>query len=258
MAAQKPTKIDDVKRPEKVTPAATSRPIIVTNRSVLPNDPMVVPDSSADAKEAEAKPAEPTVHTAKVIKPLDSTLTAATTTADADTAPAAVTEDAKAVEPENPAPPLEVPNLESASDAKPPEAVDEAPIEPASDAKATEPAPADEPKPETPAEPSPSIKPIDDSAASKLNRDPEAELTAQEVAAAEAKAAREQELEALIVSGKYQVPINAVQRKRSRIHTVLLFLLALVLAAALFDAVLDAGLVNLPVNVPHTHFFSTT
>ncbi len=68
-----------------------------------------------------------------------------------------------------------------------------------------------------------------------------------------AKAAREAELEKLIESGKYAVPINAVQRKRSRMYVTLLCLLALVLAAVL----LDAGVLKIHGIKPLTHFFGS-
>jgi len=86
--------------------------------------------------------------------------------------------------------------------------------------------------------------------------DPEAAQTAAEAAVVEAKAKRDAELEAIIESGKYAVPIDAVQRKRSRITTILLCMLTIVLLVALLDVVADVGLVKLPSSVPHTHFFS--
>jgi hypothetical protein len=114
----------------------------------------------------------------------------------------------------------------------------------------------DEPKPEptSPSGPLPSLGPVGD----EPKRDSEAEISAAETAALEAKVAREQELEQLIASGKYNVPINAVRRKRSRAYVLVLCLLALVLAAALVDIALDTGILSLDVNIPHTDFFSTT
>ena len=41
-------------------------------------------------------------------------------------------------------------------------------------------------------------------------------------------------------------------------YTMLLCLLAVALAVLLLDAALDTGLLKLSVNIPHTHFFSTT
>ena len=86
--------------------------------------------------------------------------------------------------------------------------------------------------------------------------DDEETVSVEEVAEAEARAKREEELEALIASGKYILPVDALRRKRSRVATIYLCLLALVLAVALFDVVADVGIVKPPSSVPHTHFFS--
>jgi len=92
--------------------------------------------------------------------------------------------------------------------------------------------------------------------ATETDLDPEATATAEEAAAVEAKLKRETELESIIESGKYAVPINAVQRKRSHVATLLLCVLAIVLLVALLDVAADVGIVKLPSSVPHTHFFS--
>ncbi len=368
--AAKPNKIDDVKPPEKVKAAPTSRPILVTNRPILPNDPMMVPaDDGADKPEVV-----PITRTAKTIKPIDNKLTTTAETEDSTKAsaakaepepaepvfPAAQAPDTKTAEvvPTSLLPPLEpstkteAPITESkealgtAASSEPPstpeltlEADDDdqqavaseepdkqtdpeaTTIEPQFETKESEkPAATDEVEasdqpvtdasavvnePETsddttakpgtasaPQLPSVSGSSVADSkpgnlvpaapsetrqtaatdikaetkstadtpapgmASDEPKRDAEAEISADEAAAMAARAAREAELEQLVASGKYYVPINAVQRKRSRMYTILLFLLAVALAALLFDAVLDADLVHVSVNVPHTHFFS--
>lgn len=87
-------------------------------------------------------------------------------------------------------------------------------------------------------------------------RDAEAEASAAEAEAETARLVRLQELEQLIASGQYAVPIDAVQRKRSRTFVFLMCLLALVLAVVLLDVLLDTGIVKLPAGIPHTHIFS--
>jgi anti-sigma28 factor (negative regulator of flagellin synthesis) len=87
-------------------------------------------------------------------------------------------------------------------------------------------------------------------------RDAEAEASAAETEAETARLVRLQELEQLIASGQYAVPIDAVQRKRSRTFVFLMCLLALVLAVVLLDVLLDTGIVKLPAGIPHTHIFS--
>lgn len=247
----KSTKIDDVKRPEKVTPAATSRPLVVTNRPFLSSDPMVVP--AVDAPEAP-KPAEPIARTAKTIVPVS---------------------EAAQPEPEKPAavPVSETPTAPEAPSApEPPQSAGDAPA--SETTENTDEKPEESPvavitEPSQPG-PVPDLRPSATTAADdestqaqqpgaaedEPKRDAEAEAIAEETAVMEAKTAREQELEQLIASGKYRVPINAVQRKRSRMYAWLLFVVAILLAAVLVDAALDAGLVTTSLNVPHTHFFS--
>jgi hypothetical protein len=364
--ADKALKIDDVKKPGKSAPETTSRPLIVTNRPIIANDPMMVAPA---AGAPELKPAEPLARTAKVIKPLDASLSAPVTVPGLTASVAAVSQAAEAADnkttvpvkdaaPELPTPeplvpdsaPILVPATDtkagSPADAKPdgpsgalPPVAVTIPVdikktdEPAvdatvSDAKpdadiqksdtdskaprpaaqasilrpptipevqpadarvattnsveitadaetdarsdaaspATEEAQATKPaaeaeEPTAPSSSIPETKPATSSTPSAsetedLQRDPQATATAEEAAALEAKTAREQQLEQLVASGKYFVPINAVQRKRSRTYALLLCLLALVLAAALLDAALDAGLITLPVNLPHTNILS--
>jgi hypothetical protein len=212
--APKSPKIDDVKRPEKITPPATARPIIVTNHPTMANDPMMAPTA------VEEKPADPLGetlnHTGKIIAPLDS----------------------------SPKDAAEQPAAELVQ--TPPEAE-----QTQAEAKAEE--KAAEPKPSAPTHEEASDLPAEDT---HSKRDPDAAQTAEEAAAAEAQAKRDAELGALIDSGKYAVPINAVQRHRSQVNTLVLCVLALVLLLALVDAVADIGLVAVPSSAPHTHFFS--
>lgn len=221
--AQKNAKIDDVKRPEKVTPSATSRPILVSGQASAPADPMMVP-AGGDTPEGEA--VQVMNHSAKTIMP-PSELTAQNPIEDE---PKPATDSEEKAEPA----------AETASTA-----VAEKPAE-------TKPEKPAETPPEAPAEPEPS----DRVTASVEDRDPDAALSAEESAAVEARVKREAELEELITSGKYAVPIDAVQRRRSRMHTIILGLLALLLAVALIDVITDAGIIDLPSSVPHTHFFS--
>jgi hypothetical protein len=86
-----------------------------------------------------------------------------------------------------------------------------------------------------------------------LTRDAEAEATAAETKAEEARLAREEELEGLIASGKYFVPINAAARKRTRIYVVLFLVCAVLAAVVLLDLALDMGVIKS--SLPHTNFF---
>jgi hypothetical protein len=207
----KPTKIADIKGPNKVVPSATARPIIVGNGPALTNDPMMTPGGPEKKDEV---PTETLSHTAKVLVPVS-------------TPPAQESETAEAA-PET----------------------SETPEAPPAESDSSEPTP----ETESDAAETPTVAIKEESTEEDL--DPEATKTAAEAVAAEAKAKREAELEAIIESGKYAVPINAVQRKRSRITTILLCVLAVVLLVALLDVVADVGVVKLPSSVPHTHFFS--
>lgn len=193
-------KIDDIKRPGKTAPSATSRPMLVSSAPTVPVDPMLSTSEPSEKPTSEAPESPETTasnHTAKTLKPLDGSL-----------------------------------QPTSVQDALPESKVPDPPQE--------EEAPAP-----------------DNSASLNLTtkRDPDAATAAADVAAEEAKAAREQELEGIIASGKYVVPVNALQRRRSHMHVVLLSLLAVVLLAALADLVFDIGLLKAPSGLPHTHLF---
>jgi hypothetical protein len=204
----KPTKIADIKGPNKVLPSATARPIIVGNGPALTNDPMMTPGGPEKKDEA---PTETLSHTAKVLVPVSTS-------------------------PSQQAP-------ETVETSEKPEALP-------TESDSSEPTPGTE----SDAAETPTVAIKEESTEEDL--DPEATKTAAEAAVAEAKTKREAELEAIIESGKYAVPINAVQRKRSRITTILLCVLAVVLLVALLDVVADVGVIKLPSSVPHTHFFS--
>jgi hypothetical protein len=215
--ADKSPKFIDIKSADKATPSSTSRPILVTNRSVLGNDPMVNPADDA----SDAKPAGPVTHAEKVIKPVSADLVAPE--AEDATAPLVGTEPEVPETPElsKPATEAEVPKSEAAVEAAPEPTIEED---------------------------------TTDAPAIPTSRDAAAESQADEAkATAEAEAAvvRESELEGLINSGKYNAPINTAHRKRSRAIAVVLCILALLLAVAVADAAVDAGMVQVD-GVPHT------
>lgn len=82
--------------------------------------------------------------------------------------------------------------------------------------------------------------------------------TEKAIAEAAAAAKRDQELEALIDSKQFYVPINAVARKKEVKHSVLMTVIVLLLAIVLIDLMLDSGLIFLAERIPHTHFFTTS
>ena len=234
----KATKIDDIKRPDKVTPNPTSRPVIVTNRPTLKNDPMMASD---DTKSEEGSEAIPMTHSAKTIIPINPN----------------VSPDPDPAEPDSP--PKDVESMageDKEENSQSPEDTDTAQSETEGDSRSE---PVEEVVPTASVEQDTKVSEHsvgEGKPTSGAERDPEAAVTAEEAALAEEKARRDQEVEDIIASGKYVVPIDAVQRRRSHIATVSLFILALVLALILVDAILDVGIVHVPSSIPHTHFFS--
>ena len=224
-------KIDDVKRPEKVTPSASARPIIVTNHPLLASDPMVVGEGTNESEKSEET--KLTVRTGKTIQP--------------------VSEDLKAPEEESdPAPKLDEDEKSAEPEAKPEK---EAETKPGEGSEEEKPAPQPEAETEAPEEAeNPPSK--EETKGESADRDVDAAASAAEAEAEAARQEREAELESLIASGKYAAPINAVSRKRSRMHIILFCLLGVVLAVALVDVLLDMGTLRAPESIPRTHFFT--
>ncbi len=241
----KTIKIDDVKQPGRVLPSATSRPILVTDHTDTPTaDPMLAsPGSDADKK--DESPAEPATlnHTAKNIEPLTAPTVKPAAAVEPTSTLLAATPEPKPAEDSNPSETSED-TSKAASEPAPETPVATITTSDSAAAKAT------------PTESSSESSSDDDADGKTVLRDPAAAISAEEAAAAEAKAKREQELEDVIASGKYAVPVNAVQRKRSRMHIMLLCIVAILLLLALLDAVFDVGTVNAPQGIPHTHLFS--
>ncbi len=270
----KAAKIEDVKRPPRLAPP-NSRSIIVNDHSGPAVDPMIASGNAAEKKEPTPPPT--LSHTAKTITPLNAS--GGDTPSSDDSAPGAPetpqpeADDKQGGSPAAVITPVAVLKKETATTTAPVvKAGDNTDTDKAAEPAATtlppsqkakplaappEPAqPTDEaPVPATaPAAQTPADKPAN--AIDELARDPEAATKAQDNAAEEAGAKREAELEQIIASRKYAVPINVRAKKRSRLHALLFSLLALLLTIALVDAVLDEGLVRPPAGIPHTHFFS--
>lgn len=75
-------------------------------------------------------------------------------------------------------------------------------------------------------------------------------------AEAEAKTKHDEIIQKLVDSKQYFLPINAVEKRKSRNFVILGVVLSLLLAMAWADIALDAGLVQIPGVKPVTHFFS--
>lgn len=66
----------------------------------------------------------------------------------------------------------------------------------------------------------------------------------------------QEEIEGIIESHKYFVPVNLAAERRSDKRNLGLTLVILILAIVLVDLMLDSGTIVLLQKVPHTHFFS--
>lgn len=219
--ADSPKKVFDVAKPGSLPPAdATSRPVIVTNRTVM-RDPMVVeqaaaPDNAAVASAPEVKPASKVV-----IKPLVEESATAIATTVKEPAPAITDTDADGV-------------LEPA-----------APSDDSSQNSTTEQADA-EPKP---AEEAAAVEPDDGEMSGELKS--KSPVDAELAAAAKAQ----DEIDTLVENKTYFLPINAAERRRSRNVFVFGLLFIVLLAAAWADIAMDAGFITIPHLQPLTHFF---
>jgi hypothetical protein len=112
-------------------------------------------------------------------------------------------------------------------------------------------------KPAAAAEADDAAPEAEDEKADRKDSKPSAE-TEKAVAEAAAAAKRERELESLIDSKQFYVPINAVARKREVKHSALMTVCVLLLAIVLVDLMLDSGLILLAEKIPHTHFFTVS
>jgi len=113
------------------------------------------------------------------------------------------------------------------------------------------PAPED-PEPKTEAEaPAPTAAPDDDQTAAPAAKDTKA------VEAEAAEAAKHQAaIDKLVESKQYYLPINSVEKRRTKRFVLLGVALSLLLAVAWVDVALDAGLIQLGGIKPVTHLFS--
>jgi hypothetical protein len=68
--------------------------------------------------------------------------------------------------------------------------------------------------------------------------------------------ARAAQLDQLVSSGKYFLPVNMVVKRKNKQALVIGAIICIVLAVVWFDVALDAGLIHDAWHLPHTHFFS--
>lgn len=272
----KPRKIIDVTEPGKTAASPTAKPIIVSNRPMLKQDPMMVPAADSKKSEVDAEDAEPTV--SRVGKPIAVMIDQAKKEQEPEAAKAATPprppEPAKPeakLAPTPPDKPAEFPTKPTPTE--PPKA--EMPVKPAlaptmnaavdssavSEAKPMTDEAATPPE-STAAPSAPSAPEIeeaaDESQASPTGDDQMAPSKLTEEAkrkADEEQAAKVAEQEKIIASKKYYLPIKAAESRRSMRRALLLLILVVLVALVWFDAVLDAGILHVPGIHAVTHFF---
>lgn len=225
--AKKPVKpIVDVAHPGTTAPSATSKPVI-TKRSIL-QDPMVT--ASNDGAGAGAKPSAPELSNDN--QPVTGEVEKAVTSKAKIITPTVTTEE----------PELETKPADVQPETKPEPAAETSKAEPEAKPEAV-PAATETPKADQPSEEAASTD-VPDKAA------------VDEEAAAKAEAEHDAAIQKLVDSHNYFLPINALEKRKSKRFVALGILLALLLTVAWVDIALDAGLIQLGSIKPVTHFFS--
>jgi hypothetical protein len=226
--------IIDVSHPGESAPSANSKSVIVSNRPIL-KDPMMVDDTTAQDDNSNSSLAA--TSNESTIKPLTAPLL--TSVKPAKTAVELEKTEPAAAEPEAPA--------ESVKPEEPVAAETAAKADEKVTDETEKPQP-DEPKAGKPEEPEAKETPV--TPKDKTKPEPaESPETKQETQ-------RQAALDKLTDSKEYYLPINAVEKRRSRRFVGLGILLSLLLALAWADVALDAGLIHLNGVKPVTHFFS--
>jgi len=228
----KPKKVMDVSKPKKSAPTGPPHLDIPARPMARQNITVSTPAEPADTR-LEPASAPPVTPAAKrtVIVPFEAK--GELVTVNAKPAPNAAAAKTPAQKPANAAPASAAPSAEK----KP------APQEPS----------AVESQDQTPPSEDAQIENVSDA-----NPHRPTEQTKHAVEAAAAAAKRERELEEMIDSRQFFVPINAVARKHSIKVSAGLTLLVLLLAIVLIDLMLDTGMILLVQKIPHTHFFSSS
>jgi hypothetical protein len=228
-------KIIDVAGPDTSAAEPSARPILVTNRPIM-KDPMVV-EKEKNNEENEELASNTTKKLAtgsskSRIEPLSApTIPEETKSTEAES---------KIDEPKN-------------SDEEKPKTDDTESAEVTKSQDEQEPPKKDREEPKNTESTESDTGPSEDQEPSKPeSKSPEQKETEEAVKKAEHEAA----IQKIVDSKKYYVPVNTVEKRRSKRFVALGALLSLFLIIAWLDVALDAGLVNLSTNLPHTHFFS--
>ncbi|GAC1500101.1 MAG: hypothetical protein NVS1B10_03440 [Candidatus Saccharimonadales bacterium] len=263
----------DVSRPGKSAPSPTSKSVIVTNRPRL-KDPMFV--TTIDVKSKPSPSPSPTLATIKLDSQSDSSqslkiegldkLAEASTEAKVKDKPVVVEEPEKElVTKDETAPDIvpqsDKPTLDEPTDEPITEKVAVDPDKIADDvAKTSQPPvmPTTLPeKPSPPTEPSPVTSPVPvEQPNSPGNTDKPVGVENDEAGEDPALSARQAELDKMLESEQYFLPITSPEQKRSRHRIIIGSLLFVFLTLLWIDIALDAGIIKIGGVDGLTHFFS--
>ena len=246
----------DVAHPGKSAPSSTSKPVLVTNRPIM-KDPMVV-DTSNEASSDIANDSKTLTATAKIkLTPLtEPTLKPIPASSSEDEAPVSEAVDQPAEKPaESAAESAPAAEAETPVAAEPTEATEEQ----STDKSAEPAAAASDKKPDSPPaeKPAPADKKSDDAKPEESQAATNNQTTEDiDAKAAEEAAKHEAAVAELSESKKYYLPVNAVEKRRTKRVVLLGIVLSILLALAWVDVALDAGLIQMSGVKPVTHFFS--
>lgn len=262
-------KIIDVSDPDSQASETSSKSIIVTNRPIMKDPMMVAEENNANNKVATSafsddNKVQERSSTKSKIEPLSAPIIEGETIIEPqneDTSKEEVIDESATKKPliineNNTKAPI--------TEISPIEAKNEPAIEPTPVKEETEPVASTDNKPaETkPVEnlPSEPETPENNEVNKTDNTDKNVEdKNAKQIEAEEASKieAHEQAINKLVESKQYFLPINSVEKRRSKRFVSLGILLSLLLIIAWADIALDAGIINLSGSIPHTHFFSS-
>lgn len=258
-------KVFDISHPGKTTPSATSRPVIVTNRPIM-KDPMMSEGNAPTEAAENPQEGQALSHTASKIKikPLSEAAADEEPTKETPKDSSGITivsaDDASADEAtgvtDEPKP-ADTPPAEDET-TKPDDASAGADTEEDSPAKQEDEAPKPANVTNDPGPTEPSTPPAtNDAPAPPKSGDAAKPAIDTEAAEAEAKkqAERQAELEKIIESQKYALPINTVKKRRATRALLVSVLLLLVIGVAAADLAMDAGVLHVSGVKPVTHFF---
>ncbi len=254
--------IIDVSSPDSSASDPSSRPLIVTNRPIM-KDPMVVDDENKDSGEesntdSKTKAELPEKSSKDRIEPFS-----------APVLPIETEDKSESNVKENISEPETSKEVDEDSIAKDEtkeqtDNSEESPIKPEENKE------QDKNNPETETEKEAALEEpipkVDEPKEDAIDSGDKKESTAKNDQSVEQKeteelvrqAEREEALQKLTESKKYYLPINTIEKRRSKRFVILGILLSLLLIVAWLDIALDAGLISNSSNLPHTNFFAAT